>query len=198
MDNWWPVIAVLVGVGVAVAVLTVVLKRRRGQTWHQLARNRGLHFEEGADGPRVFGEQDDRSVDVRVASASSDRELGGVEVLRMAVALSDVPRGMTAEGEPGLIGDLVLASEERITFPSAPDFDRNVLVKGDNEAAIRAWWTVERRKTFTRLAESAPCDSVLIEDGQLIAQLREVVSDLDRLNGLLDQLLSAAAMLDAE
>ncbi|MDX1571322.1 MAG: hypothetical protein R3200_12630, partial [Xanthomonadales bacterium] len=108
-----------------------------------------------------------------------------------------VPDDMTAEGEPGLIGDLVLAAEDRIRFQDDTDFDQSVLVQGDDAGAIRDYWTAARRAAFLRLVESAPCDIVRIENGHLVGQLREVVSQVDRLERLLDDLLQAADELDS-
>ena len=197
VSNWWSVLVMVLGVLIVAALVTVALRSRRGKAWHQLAKRHGLRFEERDEGPRVLGELNGRKVEIRIAGESSDRELGGVEVLRMAVDLRDVPDDMTAEGEPGLIGDLVLAAEDRIRFQDDTDFDQSVLVQGDDAGAIRDYWTAARRAAFLRLVESAPCDIVRIENGHLVGQLREVVSQVDRLERLLDDLLRTADELDS-
>jgi hypothetical protein len=192
------VLVVLVGVvavGAIIWAVTWALQRRRRDVWHRLARSRGLTFVDSTDGPRVSGHLEGRAVEVSVDDFSSDRDLGGVEVVRIAVDLHGVPQAMSAEGVPGLIGDLAVLAEERIDFePEA--FRRNVLVQGD-ESQARAYWTPSRQDTFVNLVETLPCDQVEIREGRAIAELREIVSDRRRLEQILDGLMGAAAALDA-
>lgn len=170
------------------------LKRRRRDVWHELAQARGLHFSDRSEGPRVRGHLDGRLVEVSLDDFSSDRDLGGVEVVRIAVALRGVSPAMTAEGIPGLIGDLAALGEQRLDFSSEP-FQQNVLVRGD-EAQTRDYWSSPRQDAFVQLVQTLPCDQVELRGGRLIAELREVVSDRGRLEQILDGLLRAAATLD--
>lgn len=185
---------VILAIVAVVGLLTWALKRRRRDVWHELALARNLTFAERSDGPRVSGLLDGRSVEVSIDDVSSDRDLGGVEMVRIAVGLTGVPREMTAEGVPGLIGDLAVLAEERISFEQEP-FNHNVLVQGD-EPQARAYWTPARQNAFLQLVETLPCDQVEIRQQRLIAELREIVSDRRRLDQILDGLLGAASTLD--
>jgi hypothetical protein len=177
-----------------VAIITWLLKRRRRDVWRELARRHGLTFAERLDGPRVTGQTDGRRVDVFINDASSDRDVGGVEVVRIAVAVRGVPRGMTAEGVPGLIGDLALLAENRIEF-QPEDFNRDVLVKGD-EAEARSYWNERRKQAFLGLVRTAPCDQIVLREGTLAAELREIVSDRSQLEQLMHQLHHSASVLE--
>lgn len=170
------------------------LNRRRRDVWHELALARGLLFSERSEGPRVRGHLDGRLVEVSLDDFSSDRDLGGVEVVRIAVALRGVSPAMTAEGIPGLIGELAALGEQRVDFASEP-FQQNVLVRGD-EAQTRDYWSSPRQDAFVQLVQTLPCDQVELRGGRLVAELREVVSDRARLEQILDGLLRAAATLD--
>jgi len=185
---------VILAIVVATGLLTWGLRKRRRDVWHDLARARGLTFAERTDGPRVSGRLEGRTVEVSIDDVSSDRDLGGVEMIRIAVELEGVPREMTTEGVPGLIGDLAVLAERRIDFEQEP-FHHNALVQGD-EMQSRAYWTPSRQKTFLQLVETLPCDQVEIRDGRVIAELREIVSDRRRLEQILDGLLGAASSLD--
>jgi hypothetical protein len=173
---------------------TWALNRRRRDVWHELAVARGLTFSDRSDGPRVSGHLDGRLVEVSLDDFSSDRDLGGVEVVRIAVALYGVSPAITAEGIPGLIGDLAALGEERVHF-SSEAFQHNVLVSGD-DAQARAYWSPPRQEAFLELVQKLPCDQVELRGGRVIAELREVVSDRGRLERILDGLLHAAASLD--
>lgn len=186
-------LAIVVVVGLTV-VATWLLHWRRRDVWQQLAMARGLTFSDRSDGPRIRGAIQGRTVEAITEDASSDRDIGGVEVLRMSVILQGFPAGLTAEGVPGLIGDLAVLTEDRIDF-EPEEFNRDVLVQGDEDVA-RNYWTGPRRDAFLELVRTAPCDQVSIRDGRLTAELREVVSDRQRLEHLLDQLLDAARVLD--
>jgi hypothetical protein len=181
-------------VAVAVLVVTWMLKQRRRDVWRQLARKRGLHYVEGGDGPRVSGRIAGRSVEVSIDDFSSDRDLGGVEVVRIAVELARVPDGLTAEGIPGLIGDLAALGEQRIAF-EPERFQQNVLVRGD-EGPARDYWTSARQNAFVELVETLPCDQVELREGCVIAETREIISDGQQLDQILNGLLSAAPRLD--
>lgn len=186
---------VVLAIVVVAGASTWALKKRRRDVWHELALSRGLAFSERTEGPRVSGRIDARRIEVSIDDVSSDRDLGGVEMVRIAVELADVPPEMTAEGVPGLIGDLAAIAEERIHFEQEP-FNHNVLVQGDQTQA-RAYWTPARQNTFLQLVETLPCDQVEIREGRLIAELREIVSDRRRLEEILDRLLGSASTLDA-
>jgi hypothetical protein len=185
----------VIAVGAVVWAVTSALHRRRRDVWHGLARSHGLRFADDADGPRVSGAVEGRAVEVSVDDFSSDRDVGGVEVVRIAVELHGVPAAMSAEGVPGLIGDLAALAEERIHFEQEP-FNHNVLVQGD-ESPARTYWTHRRQNTFLQLVETLPCDQVEIREGRAIAELREIVSDRRRLEQILDGLMNAAPALDA-
>jgi len=185
------IVAAVVGL---IAVTTWLLNRRRRDVWGQLAINRGLIYSDRSDGPRLQGSLQGRSVAVTTDDASSDRDIGGVEVVRMTVSLQGIPTGMTAEGVPGLMGDLAALAEDRVDF-EPEEFNRDVLIQGDAQAA-RSYWTDPRKGVFLEMVRTAPCDQVYIRDGRLTAELREVVSDRQRLEQLLDQLLAAANILD--
>ena len=187
------VLIAICAIGV-VAVITWLLKRRRRDVWRDLARRHGLTFAERSDGPRVTGRTDGRRVEVFINDASSDRDVGGVEVVRIAVGLRGVPGGMTAEGVPGLIGDLAVLAEKRIEF-QPEEFNRDVLVKGE-EAAARDYWNEQRKQAFLDLVRTAPCDQIVLREGTLAAELREIVSDRRRLEQLMHQLLHSAALLE--
>jgi hypothetical protein len=181
-------------VAVAVIAITWMLKRRRRDVWRELARRRGLAFGDGDDGPRLSGQFAERTVEVSIDDFSSDRDLGGVEVVRIAVELERVPGGLTAEGIPGLIGDLSALGEQRIEFEPVP-FQQNVLVQGD-EGPARAYWTAARQDAFVRLVDTLPCDQIELRDGRVIAELREIVSDRRRLEQIIDGLVNSASTLD--
>jgi hypothetical protein len=185
----------VIAVGGIIWAATRALHQRRRNVWDELARSRGLTFSDDTDGPRVSGSLEGRAVEVSVDDFSSDRDVGGVEVVRIAVELHGVPRAMSAEGVPGLIGDLAALAEERIHFEQEP-FNHNVLVQGD-ESPARTYWTHRRQTTFLQLVETLPCDQVEIREARVIAELREIVSDRSRLEQILDRLMSAAPTLDA-
>lgn len=188
-------IALLILVIIAIGAMTTwMLRRRRRDVWQQLARTRGLTFSDPSDGPRIRGMIDERAVEVTTDDTSSDRDFGGVEVVRLSVSLQKVPIGMTAEGVPGLIGDLAVLAEESVEL-EPEEFHRDVLIRGDGNAA-RSYWTEHRKHVFLALVRTAPCDQVFIRDGRLTAEMREVVSDHHRLEQLLEQLLDAATVLD--
>ncbi|MCA9113125.1 MAG: hypothetical protein KDA52_24450 [Planctomycetaceae bacterium] len=190
--QWIIILFAVIGV---MAVTTWVLNRRRIDVWSQVAKRYGLKYVPPPEGPLVIGDVEGRAVRMEYDEASSDRDLGGVENVRISVGLTGVPPGMTAEGVPGLLGDLAILAEERIEF-DAPDFDRDVLVKAEDEQSVRAYWDEHRQRVFLDLIEVAPCDQVLICDSGLRTELRELVSDRDRLQALLDQLLAKAPQLD--
>ena len=180
----------------SVAIATLLLKRRRQDVWQALARRHGLTFCGPPLEPRITGHIQGRPIEVAVEDGGSDRDMGGVEAIQMSVGLRGVPGDMSAEGIPGLIGDLAALAEERISFEQE-GFHRDVLVKGNQVASIREYWSGLRQQTFLSLVENAPCDQISIREGALIAELREIVSDRNQLEQLLNQLLVAAESLDA-
>ncbi|MCA9109244.1 MAG: hypothetical protein KDA52_04800 [Planctomycetaceae bacterium] len=188
------VLSLLIGIIGLIAVTTWLLKRRRRDVWQRLASARNLQFSDHPDGPRVQGTAQGRVIEVTTDDHSSDRDVGGVEVVQISVGIHGVPNSMTAEGTPGLIGNLTVLAEERINFEQK-EFSQDVLVQG-NENHARQYWTDQRIEAFLRIVRTALCDQVYIRDGQLTAVLREVVSDQERLEQLLDQLLEAAIVLD--
>ncbi|MCA9077989.1 MAG: hypothetical protein KDA93_23370 [Planctomycetaceae bacterium] len=190
-------IVILFAVIVVMAVTTWVLNRRRSDVWSHVANRYSLRYVPPPEGPLVIGDVEGRAVRMEYDEASSDRDLGGVENVRISVGLTGVPPGMTAEGVPGLLGDLAILAEERIEF-DLPDFNRDVLVKAKDEQAARAYWDEHRQRVFLDLMEAAPCDQVLICDGSLVAELRELVSDRERLQTLMSQLLAKAPQLDRQ
>lgn len=185
---------VILAIVIVGGLLTWGLQRRRRDVWHELARRRGLTFAERTEGPRVSGQLEGRTVEISIDDFGSDRDVGGVEVVRIAIGLRGVPVGMSAEGVPGLIGDLAVLAEERIAFEH-DEFHHNALVQGD-ESQARVYWTPPRQNAFVQLVKTLPCDQVEIREGRVIAELREIVSDQRRLEQILDGLLGAAASLD--
>lgn len=187
---------IVVAIAGLVAGAAWLLKRRRHDVWSEFARRRGLTFLAPPEGPAVTGRSDGRAVAVTTTGSSSDRGVGGVAVVRMSVGLNNVPPGMTAEGVPGLIGDLAVLAEDRIEFEEEEDFSRDVLVKAEDEPAARTWWSRDRQQAFLQLVTQAPSDHVAIRNATLVAEFREVVSDRNHLDRLLDLLLTAAPRLD--
>jgi hypothetical protein len=187
-------VVAIVGV---VAIATWLLNRRRRDVWRALARRHRLTFVEPPEGPRITGRIGGRSVEVVIQDAGSDRDVGGVEVIRMSLSLHGVPIPMCAEGISGLIGDVTALAEERIEFEEE-DFNRNVLIEADDEHRVRAYWTRPRQQAFLELMETAPCDQIAIRDGALSAELREIVSHRGQLEQLIDQLMTTASILDGE
>lgn len=178
-----------------VAIVSWTLRRRRSDVWQQLARRRGLKFVETTEGPRISGEVEGRRVQIATDTTSSDQDVGGVAVVQMSVALRGVPADMRAEGIPGIIGDLAALTEDRVHFDGEM-FDRHVLIRGENEAAIRQFWSESRQQTFLELVERELSDQIAIENAALIAEVREIVSDRQILEAILDSLLTAASRLD--
>lgn len=188
---------VVAAVVVAVAAVTWFLNSRRRDEWQKVARKHGLRFIEPPEGPRVSGDIDGRPIEIAIDDGGSDRDVGGVETIHLAVGLRGLPPGMTAEGIPGLIGDLTALAEERIHFEEQ-DFHRNVLVKAGEELPARRYWNQRRQHAFLSLLHEAPCDQVAIRDNSLVAELREIISNEGQLGHLLDQLLKAAPTLDSD
>jgi len=188
------VVLLLLAVMIAVSIITWLVRRRRQDVWKELANRRGLRFADRKEGPRITGQLQGRSVTVNVDEESSDRDVGGVEVVLISVGVNGFPPNVTAEGVPGLIGDLVGLSEDRINF-EPEEFHRDVLIKGD-ETEARNYWSNHRKEVFLKLVRTAQCDQVTIRDGVLVAELREIVSDRIRLEQLLDELMNAAKILD--
>ncbi len=189
------VISITLAVIAVVAIATWLLNRQRHDVWSRIAKRYGLSYVAPPDGPRVTGQRQGRTIRIEFDDAGSDRDIGGVEVIRVSVGLHDVPPDMTAEGVPGLIGDLAMLTEVRIEF-DASEFNRDVLVKAEDEQLTRAYWDDRRQLVFLQLIETAPCDQIMIRNNSLIAELREMVSDRNRLESLLDRLSDAAARLD--
>lgn len=190
-------VVIAIGVVAVAAFVSWLLILRRRHVLEALARRRGLHFRQGPDGPRVTGPLNARRVDIGVSSSSSDRDLGGVAVLQMSVSLTGVPAGMTVEEVLPAFGPLIEHSADRVAF-SESEFARHVVVKGSDESAIRAYWTPARQAAFLELVRTAECDQVALQHGALVAEWREILSDLGGLDQLLDLLLSVAPELDGD
>lgn len=185
---------VLLGSGLAA---TWLLKGRRRDTWRRFARDHGLSFVESPDGPRMSGQIKDRQIDISTDDASSDHDVGGVVVVHVSLKLKHVPTDMSVEGIPGPLGDIATQLDDHIRFDNA-EFDRHVLVKGANEQLIRAYWTASRQNALLDLVESAPCDQILVKNGQLIAEMRDIVSNRQQLDVLLEMMLSRGPQLDGK
>jgi hypothetical protein len=190
------ILLLIVAVVCVVSLGTWLLKRRRRDVWHALARERGLRFRERGREPHLTGQLQGRRVEVATDDSSSDHDVGGVVVVKIRAGLRGVPPQMTVAGIPGLVGDVATLMEDRITF-SEEDFDRHVVVKGQPEEEIRRYWTRSRQERLLELIEHAPCDQVAMEEGSIVAEERDIVSDPAQLNTLLDLLLDAAPILDA-
>ncbi len=181
-----------------VAMISWLLKRRRRDTWQTFARRHHLAFANSTASPRVRGQLQGRSIEVATVETGSDQDVGGVAVVTMSIGLRSAPSGMTAEGMPGLIGDLATLMEDRVEFVDHLHFHNHAIVKGHDESLIRKYWNESRQGAFLRLIEQAPCDQIAIHESLLVAELRDIVSNHDQLERLLSLLMAAAGELDGD
>lgn len=190
-------VAVLIAlVAVVVGVMAgIILRQRRANVWRRLASRHRLKYQGSSSGPRVTGLWNDRDVEICSVHEGSDEE-AGVAVVRFNVMLRSLPTGMTAEASPGLIGDLATFGQEDIKTGVAA-FDESVVVRGEREST-REYWNAKRQKVFLELVRSANCDSVSIHHDRLVAEERSILSRVEQLESLLDQLVEAAPELDGK
>ncbi|REJ77224.1 MAG: hypothetical protein DWQ34_21930 [Planctomycetota bacterium] len=146
------------------------------------------------EGPRLSGTINGRSVELAATQQGSDTE-AAIAVVHVSVELHDAPPEMTAEGIPGFVGHLAALGQERIEL-GAPEFDRDVLIRGADESLVRAYWTESRRSAFLDLVRSETGDQVMLRNGRLESELREIVSELETLDGILNSLLRTAEQMD--
>ncbi len=194
MNNLLPILIFCGVVILAVYLIAYLLRERRKHVFQSLAKRHGLYFVETELGPKVTGVVKSRQVVVTTTEAGSDDE-AGVVVVRVSVELKHVPPTMFAESEEALIGQLNTLGEERVLTKS-DDFNNHVVLKGDSESVLN-YWTTPRQSEFLSIIQAATCDQIRIENQTLSGYFRSAISDLDRTNSLLQQLLNSAQAMDA-
>ncbi|SFI05781.1 hypothetical protein [Planctomicrobium piriforme] len=183
-------LAVLViGIGVIVFIARLV-GRQREDAWKRAARHLKLKYHIAPEGPVVSGQLDERKVDLRIATDSSDSG-GGVVVARVKVDVPGVPNGMSAEAAPGVIGDLTNVADGHV-LTGDNEFDRGVHLLGADENSLRAYWTPPRRRAFLTLVQAQNDDRLALASGALVAERRGILKEHRAIEDWLRQLVATA------
>ena len=177
---------------VVVAWVTQRLRKLREDAFTQFARRYGLEIIDADETPRVSGVYRNRQFLMEASDEGSDDEAGILEV-SLALGLKNAPDEMLAEATVGVIGDVVQLADGRDVMNATSQFERDVLVK----PAHNAYWTEQRQKIFLDFMNSTDCDPVRIRNGFLEVEFRSVVTTLEHLEKIAEQVCAVAEDLDS-
>jgi hypothetical protein len=189
-------IALVAGLLAALAA-SVVLARRRAAVWERFARVHRLDFrrEGRTRAPVVGGEVDGRTVILRVASESSDTGLLGAAEEELALALRrPLPADLQITHRTAVDA---LGSAPDVTTGDEP-FDREALVRGTDQGAIRAYLTPRRRQAIHVLLGLAGSGIAGLSEGRVWLRERRSLASLARLERRFARLAAIADELDPE
>jgi hypothetical protein len=171
-----PYLVVLLAVGV---LATVLLRRRRRNTWKVFARKYGFGFKPGPPAT-VEGQVQGRNFRLFTSGSSSDTGLLGVEVVGMSLApLSAVPEDME------VVNAAASRAAERPGYQAVrtgdePFDDKAAVLAVDPERANN-FLTARRRAALLELVGFPGALFAGLRDRQLMLTERRIVSDLDNL-----------------
>lgn len=194
--------AVVIGVVVllaATAVVTWAFLRRRRNEWQRFARHHDFKYREGADGLVVAGDVDGRPFKLDVSTESSDTGFLGVENVEMILGLkSRVPDGMEVLDAGGVLGEADRMIEPEAAATGDQEFDRQVLVRGNFGQPASEYLTPKRRGAVLKFLAEEPSCQIRIAGSEFVAQEREIVANVVKLDARLERMLAAAAAFDED
>jgi hypothetical protein len=161
----------------AIVLLTVLLARRRRDSWRRFASRHGLSLKRDRDGrPRVEGNIDGSSFILELSEASSDTGLGGVQEEKMSLEVGgSLPAGL-------------------VVFPRVPgsDPDAFATVNAEDEEEAERWLDKRRSQALEEFFAAADRDLVGIENGRVFRRRRQAVSKVEDLESRLESLVRIA------
>ncbi len=171
-----PYLLALLAVG---AIVTVLLRRRRRNTWKTFARKYGFRFKPGPP-VSVEGQVQGRTFRLYTSETSSDTGLLGVEVVGMSLApLATVPEDLE------VVNAGASRAAERAGYQTVKTgdeaFDEKAAALAVDVDRADSFLNAKRRAALLELVSFPGALLAGLRDRQLTLTERRIVSDLDSL-----------------
>jgi len=184
LGDLWPYLVVLLVLG---AVATVLLRRRRRNTWKLFARKYGLMFKPGPPAS-VQGKVQGRAFRLYTAESSSDTGFLGVEVVGMSLELPPVvPENL--EVVSAHTSRTVERPGYAVVETGEEGFDEKAAVLAVDVDQANAFLDARRRAALLELVTFPGALFAGLRDRQLVLTERRMVSDLNDLEKRVQLLL---------
>jgi hypothetical protein len=171
------VFIIIIGVG------WLVLKQRRNTVWRQLASEIGAEYVEsglfGASQVKAHIKDWIITLDTHSVSSGDSGEL----YTRMSASFQNKSELQFTVFRAGIVSKLDKALGTKQINIGDPDFDRNLVVRGKNEAQVQAFFTNQK---IRQMIQAQPSIRLNVTGNALLFETQGFIKDVERLKSLFE------------